>query len=91
MSRSIWKGPFQEKKILNLNIKQRKKLQIWSRSSIISSSFIKKLVFIHTGNNFRKLFITRNHVGYKFGEFTNTRAFQKKAEKRKSKITQKKK
>lgn len=90
MSRSVWKGPFQEKKILKLTIKPRKRLQIWSRASIISSTFIKKLVFIHTGNNFRKLFITRNHVGYKFGEFTNTRAFQKKAEKRKNKLTKKK-
>jgi len=85
MSRSVWKGPFQEKKILKLKIKYKKRLEIWARGSVISFRFIKKLVFINTGNGYRKLYVTRKHVGYKFGEFTNTRAFLKKAEKKKGK------
>lgn len=90
MSRSVWKGPFQEKNNFKLCTKYKKKLQIWSRASVISFAFIKRVAFIHTGRNFKKLFITRDHIGYKFGEFTATRAFQKKAEKRKNKQKQKK-
>lgn len=83
MSRSVWKGPFQIKKIYKFNFKYKKRYDIWSRASVISTRFIKKLVFIYTGNNYKKLYITRDHIGYKFGEFTNTRAFQKKVEKKK--------
>jgi len=83
MSRSIWKGPFQAKKLYKFKFKYKKRFDIWSRSSVISARFIKKLVFINTGNNYKKVYITRNHIGYKFGEFTTTRAFQTRAEKKK--------
>jgi len=85
MSRALWKGPFQEKKILKLRIRYKKRLDVWSRGSVISFRFLRKLVFINTGNGYRKLYITRNHIGFKFGEFTTTRAFKKKAEKKKLK------
>jgi len=85
MSRSVWKGPFQEKKILKLQLKYKKRLDIWSRGSVISFRFFRKLVFINTGNGYRKVYITRQHIGYKFGEFTNTRNFFKKTEKKKLK------
>ena len=77
MSRSIWKGPFQEKKIFLKINKKHKRIQIWSRSSVISSFFINKTIFINTGKGFRKVFITRDHIGFKFGEFAPTRAFKK--------------
>jgi len=83
MSRSLWKGPFQEKKILKLKLRHKQRLDIWSRASVISQQFLKKLVFINTGNGYKRIYITKDHIGYKFGEFTVTRAFTKKTEKKK--------
>jgi small subunit ribosomal protein S19 len=73
MSRSLWKGPFIHLKLL------RKKsltdnLSLWSRNSIILSNFIGYKFLIHTGNTFKKFFVTRDKVGYKFGEFCTTRS-----------------
>ena len=85
MSRSIWKGPFQEKKILKPKIRYKKRIEIWARNSIIPFRYLKKLVFIHTGNTFKKIYISRNHIGYKFGEFAVTRAFKTKNEQKKHK------
>ena len=81
MSRSKWKGPFQDLNIVKNFFIIKKKIQIWSRTSIISFSFYKKYVFINTGNGFKKVFITRKHIGYKFGEFAITRTFKKKVKK----------
>jgi len=71
MSRSKWKGPFIEKfliKTIKANIK------IWSRASIISKKYIGKFVHIHSGlKKFQKILISREKVGFKFGEFANTR------------------
>lgn len=69
MSRSKWKGPFQDQIIF----KYTKQIKIFSRTSVISASFIDRSVLISTGKGFKKVYITRNHIGYKFGEFAFTR------------------
>lgn len=69
MSRSIWKGPFLD----NFLFFKKKKNKIWSRRSVIPSYLIGKMVLIHNGKIFKKIFINREKVGYKFGEFCNTR------------------
>jgi small subunit ribosomal protein S19 len=75
MSRSKWKGPYIHYKFL-----KKKKLiensfvNVWSRNSTILSNFIGYKFLIHTGNTFKKFFITREKVGYKFGEFCSTRS-----------------
>lgn len=79
MSRSIWKGLFFTFKVLNL-----KKNKIWSRSSTIPSCLIGKKVLVHNGKNFRQIKITREKVGFKFGEFCFTRAFFRAKIKKKS-------
>jgi len=74
MSRSKWKGPFISSCLTKKNskvIKQRTK--IWSRNSIISSNFIDKLVLIYNGKEFKSIFINREKVGFKFGQFVSTR------------------
>lgn len=89
MGRSKWKGLFIEKFVLN-KLNDRSKLNyfnIWSRRSVISSNFISKKVFVYSGNCFKPVFITRDKVGFKFGEFSLTRVsqFKKKGNKKKSK------
>jgi small subunit ribosomal protein S19 len=79
MSRSIWKGFYLHSKIFNL-----KKHKIWSRSSTIPSCLIGKKVLIYNGKNFRQILITREKVGFKFGEFSFTRAFFKAKLKKKA-------
>ena len=86
MGRARWKGSFVEKFALNkLNAKSNLNyINIWSRRSVIPSSFISKKVFVYTGNRFKPVFITREKVGFKFGEFCITRNSQtKKKEKNK--------
>jgi small subunit ribosomal protein S19 len=86
MSRSKWKGLFQEQSITRLSKAiislKVNRLKIWSRASVISAKFIDKVVFVSRGNLFKKVLITRNHVGYKFGEFAATRLHKKKAKKK---------
>lgn len=73
MSRSLWKGPF-----IHLKLLKKKSLtdsfSLWSRNSIILSNFIGYKFLIHTGNTFKKFFVTRDKIGYKFGEFCTTRS-----------------
>lgn len=73
--RSKWKLPFQNKIILQilqlkLNINN---IKIKTRTSVISKMFINKRIYIHTGNKYKKIYITKYHLGYKLGEFAKTR------------------
>jgi|SaaInl8_135m_RNA_FD_contig_41_1469312_length_467_multi_4_in_0_out_0_2 small subunit ribosomal protein S19 len=90
MGRASWKGSFVEKFALNkLNVKSNSNyFNIWSRRSIIPSNFISKKIFVYTGNRFKPVFITRDKIGFKFGEFCMTRNAQlekKKGNKKKGK------
>ena len=73
MSRACWKGYFLKKKLLG-KIYQK----IWSRSSTIPFYFIGHKVMIHNGKEFKLVYITRQKVGYKFGDFSFTRKHTKK-------------
>jgi len=89
MSRSKWKGLFIEKSIISLTKKiqnKKKKLKVYSRSSSIPHFLINKFILIYDGKEFRKSYITREKVGYKFGEFSSTRKnFKKEIRKNKTK------
>ena len=75
MSRSKWKGLFIEKSIiqLNKNKKKKRKLKTYSRSSCIPSFLINKFILIYDGKEFRKCYINREKIGFKFGEFSYSR------------------
>lgn len=77
MSRSHWKGCFID---YSLFLKKKKKfkpggLKIWSRNSAISEKFLNKKVNIYNGRDFKFLAITKDHLGFKFGQFIFTRNF----------------
>ena len=48
-------------------------LRTWSRSSVILPIRIGGVVQIHNGRHFRKVRLSKHHVGHKFGEFVLTR------------------
>lgn len=74
MSRAIWKGPFIDP-IFFKSKKQKLNHKIWSRSSVVPASLIGETVFIHNGKEFKRVSITREKVGFKFGEFSFTRRY----------------
>lgn len=77
MSRSSWKGIFLQNSIL-----EEKNKKIWSRSSTIPFFLINTRAHVHNGKIFKKIFITRAKVGYKFGAFSFTRQFTRKIKKK---------
>jgi ribosomal protein S19 len=90
MGRASWKGSFIDRFALNkLNVKlSSTHFNVWTRRSVISSNFISKKFFVYTGNRFKPVFVTREKVGFKFGEFCitrNTQSEKKKIHKKKIK------
>ena len=83
MTRAKWKGPFIDKKLLKIN-NLKSNFFVRSRRSVIPSSFIGKSVQIYNGKNFKKVYITSEKIGFKFGEFAISRQkrnFNKKKKK----------
>jgi small subunit ribosomal protein S19 len=85
MSRSIWKGLFCDLSINKKSVGERRRTEIWSRSSSIPFFLLNKTVFVHNGKTHKKVLITREKVGYKFGEFAFTKIKAKVKEKKKKK------
>lgn len=80
MSRSLKKGPFVEKKLLQ-KIKKakesgdRKPIKTWYRSSTISPDMVGMTFSVHNGKMFIDVYVSESMVGHKFGEFAQTRKF----------------
>ncbi len=78
MRRSKWKGNFIDNSIIKLSTQNKKQLKVWSRSSVIPAFLIGATVLIYNGKEFKKIKITREKVGFKFGEFSTTRRYKSK-------------
>ena len=85
MSRVVWKGPFIAKSLFKSIKKKSHKRKVWSRSSVVPHIFIRRPLFIHSGKSFKKIYITKEKIGYKCGEFCLSRAFKKKMHSKKLK------
>ncbi len=81
MSRSKWKGNFIDQAVLKIKDNSKKQLKLWSRRSVIPSFLIGSTVLIYNGKEFKKVAITREKVGFKFGEFCTTRRYKSKSKK----------
>ena len=82
MKRSKWKGIYY---IKPNNYKETSNQTKISRNSSIIPKFIGQSFKVHTGKNFKKIIITKEMLGHKFGEFSKTRAnfeFKKKKKKK---------
>lgn len=83
MKRSKWKGYYIDQYLISQKFKNNKKKIIWSRNSTIPQNLIDQYVYIHNGRIFQKVYINREKVGFKFGDFAITRKFTKKQKKKK--------
>lgn len=81
MSRSLKKGPYVEKRLLQridgMNDKGEKKvIKTWSRSSTIFPEMVGHTIAVHDGRKHVPVYITEDMVGHKLGEFAPTRTFR---------------
>tara|TARA_X000001036_G_scaffold296033_1_gene275184 strand:+ start:215 stop:481 length:267 start_codon:yes stop_codon:yes gene_type:complete len=81
MSRSLKKGPFVDRKLLNKILKineggKKKIIKTWSRRTVIIPEFVGHTFAVHNGNKFIPVFVSENMVGHKLGEFSPTRTFR---------------
>ena len=86
MTRSAWKGPYVASSIFKkIGVKRNKNIQIWSRNSVIPEFLIGQTVSVHNGKEFKNVTVTREKIGFKFGEFSLTRKYnvKKKVSKKK--------
>ena len=81
MTRSLYKGPFINYKLVNkiqkLNHNKTKiTIKTWSRSSTIMPDMVGHTIAVHNGKQHFPIFISDQMVGHKLGEFVPTRNFR---------------
>lgn len=81
MARSIKKGVYIEEKLLakvlaTKGSKKREVIKTWSRRSTVIPEMVGLTLAVHNGKKFIPVFITENMVGYKLGEFAETRNYK---------------
>nr|YP_010338784.1 ribosomal protein S19 [Glaucosphaera vacuolata]UNJ18734.1 ribosomal protein S19 [Glaucosphaera vacuolata] len=81
MGRSIIKGPFVAKKLLQqitkLNLESKQQvIKTWSRSSTILPVMVGHTIAVYNGRQHFPVFISDQMVGHKLGEFVPTRTFR---------------
>ena len=81
MTRSLYKGPFINYKLINriqeLNKNGNKKtIKTWSRASTIIPAMVGHTIAVHNGKQHFPIFISDQMVGHKLGEFVPTRNFR---------------
>lgn len=79
MNRSKWKGNFLSKFLIK---KESQITKIWTRNSVIPSKLLGQFVSIYNGQFFKKLLITQEKIGFKFGDFVLTRKYISKFKKK---------
>lgn len=81
MGRSLKKGPYIDKKLLQKVLRQKQtgeKLAVktWARSCQIPPEFVGHTFLVHNGKMFVNVYIQEGMVGYRLGEFSPTRTFR---------------
>lgn len=81
MSRSIKKGPYVEKKLLDKIVELNKTgkkvvFKTWSRTSTIFPDMVGHTIAVHNGQKHVPVYVTEDMVGHKLGEFALTRNFR---------------
>lgn len=81
MPRSIKKGVYIEEKLkkkvlIAKNSSKREVIKTWSRRSTVIPEMVGLTLAVHNGKKFIPVFITENMVGYKLGEFAETRNYK---------------
>lgn len=82
MSRSAYKGPYVDAKLMKKVQAQKapggtkSAIKTWARRSSIAPDFVGHTFSVHQGKNFVTVYVTEAMVGHKLGEFAPTRTFK---------------
>lgn len=81
MARSVKKGPFvdhhlQKKVTAAWDEKSRRPIKTWSRRSMVMPDMVDLTISVHNGRTHVPIFISKDMVGHKLGEFVLTRTFR---------------
>ncbi len=95
MSRSLYKGPYINEKILKkINGKkpdQTGVIKVWDRASVVSPEMVGFTFGVHNGKVHTPVFIVEEMVGHRLGEFSPTKKFQRHGGKMQKELETKKK
>lgn len=79
MSRSSYKGPYVDEKLLSRARAMgdnKRILKTWSRASQIHPDFVGHTFAVHNGKEHMPVFVTEGMIGHRLGEFAPTRRFK---------------
>lgn len=82
MSRSSYKGPYVDAKLLKKVMVQKAPggsktaIKTWARRCSIPPEFVGHTFLVHQGKNFISVYVSEAMVGHKLGEFAPTRTFR---------------
>ncbi|OHA44070.1 MAG: 30S ribosomal protein S19 [Candidatus Taylorbacteria bacterium RIFCSPLOWO2_12_FULL_47_20] len=95
MSRSLYKGPFVEERLLRKIAGKKPEaagvIKTWSRRSDISPEMVGFKFGVHNGREHIEVLVTEDMVGHKLGEFALTRKFTRHGGKMQKELEAKKK
>jgi len=79
MSRSLYKGPYINEKILK-KIQDKKPadnvvIKVWDRASVISPEMVGFKFGVHNGKTHIEVLVAEEMVGHRLGEFSPTKKF----------------
>jgi ribosomal protein S19 len=81
MNRSKWKGNFLAKSLIK---KESQIFEVWTRNSVIPAQLLGSYVSIHNGQFCKRVLITQEKIGFKFGDFVSTRKYVSKFKRKKN-------
>lgn len=95
MSRSLYKGPYVDEKLLK-KIAGKKPgeggvINTWARGSVVSPEMVGFTFGVHNGKTHVAVLVAEEMVGHKFGEFSPTKKFHRHGGKMQKDLEQKKK
>jgi small subunit ribosomal protein S19 len=86
MSRSLKKGPYTDKKLMEKVAKAHETgkmspIKTWARASVITPDMVGMKFLVHNGKKFEEVLVMESMIGHKLGEFSLTRKFKGHAKK----------
>ena len=79
MSRSLYKGPYVNEKILKKVVGKKPAdtgtLKVWDRACVISPEMVGFTFGVYNGKTHIEVFVTEDMVGHRLGEFSPTKKF----------------
>jgi len=95
MSRSLYKGPYVDEKLLKKIAKSKPAdavvIKTWARNSVISPEMVGYIFGVHNGKDHIEVLATEDMVGHRLGEFSPTKKFYRHGGKMQKELDVKKK